>query len=282
MQILRLFILSCTHFTLSLDKIGGSSARKMQILRLFILSCTRFALSLQRKNIYFTHMKVNKWLISALCALLLFGSCNMNNTTKGGLIGAGSGAVLGGIIGKVAGNTAVGAAIGTAVGAGAGVIIGKKMDKAKEAVANQVPQAQVEEVKDKNGLKSVKVTFDSGILFATNKADLSNDAKASLSKFAAVLKNNPDMDVNIYGHTDNTGTDAINDPLSLRRAQSVQGYLSTCGVNASQMKSVLGKGSKEPVASNDTKEGRAQNRRVEVYLYASEAMIEAAQKEAGA
>ena len=89
------------------------------------------------------------------------------------------------------------------------------------------------------------------------------------------------MDINIYGHTDNTGSDAINDPLSLRRAQSVQGYLSTCGVNASQMKSVLGKGSKEPVASNDTKEGRAQNRRVEVYLYASEAMIEAAQKEAG-
>ncbi len=227
-------------------------------------------------------MKARILSISALCALLVLSGCsNMSNTAKGGLIGAGSGALLGGIIGKVAGNTAVGAAIGTAVGTGAGVLIGKKMDNAKKAVAQQVPQAQVEEVQDKNGLKSVKVTFDSGILFATNKADLSASAKTSLAKFANVLKSNADMDINIYGHTDNTGSDAINDPLSLRRAQSVQGYLSTCGVNAGQMKSVLGKGSKEPVASNDTKEGRAQNRRVEVYLYASEAMIEAAQKEAG-
>lgn len=227
-------------------------------------------------------MKARILSIGTLCALLVFSGCsNMSNTAKGGLIGAGSGALLGGIIGKVAGNTAVGAAIGTAVGTGAGVLIGKKMDNAKKAVAQQVPQAQVEEVQDKNGLKSVKVTFDSGILFATNKADLSASAKTSLAKFANVLKNNADMDINIYGHTDNTGSDAINDPLSLRRAQSVQGYLSTCGVNASQMKSVLGKGSKEPVASNDTKDGRAQNRRVEVYLYASEAMIEAAQKEAG-
>ncbi len=206
----------------------------------------------------------------------------MNNTTKGGLIGAGGGALLGGIVGKIAGNTAVGAAVGTAVGAGAGILIGKKMDKAKAAVAAQVPDAQVEEVQDNNGLKSVKVTFDSGILFATGKADLSSDAKKALTKFAGVLKNNAEMDVNIYGHTDSTGSDAINDPLSLKRAQAVQGYLSTQGVNAAQMKEVLGKGSHEPIASNDTKEGKAMNRRVEVYLYASEAMIEEAQKEAAA
>ena len=228
-------------------------------------------------------MKANKILIGVLCAALVgFGSCSsMNNTTKGGLIGAGGGALLGGIIGKVAGNTAIGAAVGTAVGTGAGVFIGKKMDKAKQAVAQQVPEAQVEEVQDKNGLKSVKVTFDSGILFATNKSDLSASAKTSLTKFASVLKNNTDMDVNIYGHTDNTGTDAINDPLSLKRAQSVQSFLALQGVGSNQIKTVEGKGSKEPVVSNDTKEGRAQNRRVEVFLYASEAMIEAAQKEAG-
>lgn len=228
-------------------------------------------------------MKVNKLTIGMLCALMIFSGCsNMNNTAKGGIIGAGSGAVLGALIGKVAGNTAVGAAIGTAVGTGAGVLIGKKMDKAKEAVAQQVPNAQVEEVKDKNGLKSVKVTFDSGILFATNKSDLNESAKQSLQKFSGVLKNNTDMDIAIYGHTDNTGSDAINDPLSLRRAQSVESYLSTCGVNSNQIKSVEGKGSHMPVASNSSKEGRAQNRRVEVYLYASEAMIEAAQKEANA
>ena len=227
-------------------------------------------------------MKTNKFSILALCALLILGGCkNMNNTTKGGLLGAGGGALIGGLIGHAAGNTAIGAVIGTAVGAGAGVLIGKKMDKAKAAVAQQVPEAKVETVQDDNGLKSVKVTFDSGILFATNKADLSDAAKTSLTKFSNVLKKNADMDVNIYGHTDNTGSDAINDPLSLRRAESVEGFLSTCGVNSSQMKTVQGKGSKEPVASNDTKDGRALNRRVEVYLYASEAMIEAAQKESG-
>lgn len=226
-------------------------------------------------------MKATKFFIALMCALVVFSGCKtMNNTTKGGLIGAGGGALIGALIGNAAGNTAVGAAIGTAVGTGAGVLIGKKMDKAKQAVAQQVPEAQVEEVQDKNGLKSVKVTFDSGILFDTNKADLSTAAKNSLQKFAGVLKNNSDMDLAIYGHTDSTGTDAINDPLSLRRAQSVEGYLSTCGVNATQFKSVEGKGSHMPVASNATKEGRAQNRRVEVYLYASEAMIEAAQKEA--
>jgi len=226
-------------------------------------------------------MKANKFSICALCALLLLGSCsNMSNTAKGGLIGAGSGALIGGLIGRFAGNTVVGAAVGTAVGTGAGVLIGKKMDKVK-AEAAKVQNAQVEEVKDKNGLKAVKVTFDSGILFATNKADLSSTAKTSLAKFAEVLKKNTDMDIAIYGHTDSTGTDAINDPLSLRRAQSVEGYLSSCGVTSSQFKDVLGKGSKEPVASNATSVGRTKNRRVEVYLYASEEMIQSAQKEAG-
>ena len=226
-------------------------------------------------------MKGNKFLVALMCSLVVLAGCNsLNNTAKGGIIGGAGGAVLGGIIGKVAGNTAVGAAIGTAVGAGAGVLIGKKMDKARQAVAQQVPQAQVEEVKDSNGLKAVKVTFDSGILFATNKADLSSSAKTSLVKFAEVLKQNTDMDLAIYGHTDNTGTDAINDPLSLRRAESVSGYLSTCGVSSNQFKTIEGKGSKLPVATNETVEGRAQNRRVEVYLYASEQMIKQAEAEA--
>ena len=111
-------------------------------------------------------MKGNKFLVALMCSLVVLAGCNsLNNTAKGGIIGGAGGAVLGGIIGKVAGNTAVGAAIGTAVGAGAGVLIGKKMDKARQAVAQQVPQAQVEEVKDTNGLKAVKVTLDSGILF---------------------------------------------------------------------------------------------------------------------
>lgn len=212
-------------------------------------------------------------------AIVVAGCSSMSNTAKGGLIGAGGGAVLGGIVGDLAGNTLVGAAVGTAVGAGVGVIIGQKMDKAKAAVEAQVPEAEVEEVTDANGLEAVKVTFDSGILFATNKADLSSDAQKCLTRFSSVLINNSDMDVAIYGHTDSTGTDEINDPLSLRRAQSVENYLVQEGVDASQIQSVEGKGSREPVADNSTVEGRAMNRRVEVYLYASAEMIEAAQAE---
>lgn len=220
-------------------------------------------------------MQTTKFLTTVLCAGLVLSGCNMNNKAKGGLIGAGGGALLGGIIGNIAGNTAVGAVIGGAVGAGAGVLIGNKMDKAK-AEAEKVQNAQVESVTDKNGLKAVKVTFDSGILFALNKSDLNASAKTSLTQFSQVLKNNPTMDIAIYGHTDNTGTDAINNPLSLKRAQSVVNYLSQAGVSYSQFKEVKGLGSTQPIASNDTKEGRDQNRRVEIFMYASEAMIEAA------
>lgn len=218
-------------------------------------------------------MRTFKVAILTLCAGIVM-SCS--NTAKGTAIGAGAGAVLGAVVGKLAGNTAVGAAVGGAVGAGAGALIGKKMDKAKKE-AEAVQNAQVESVTDANGLQAVKVTFDSGILFATNKSDLNAASKASLTQFAGVLKNNADCDVAIYGHTDNTGSDAINNPLSVKRAQSVQSFLLGQGVNAAQIKSVEGQGSTNPVADNSTAEGRKQNRRVEVYMYASQAMIKAAE-----
>ena len=211
-----------------------------------------------------------------LCVGLLF-ACN--NTQKGAGIGAGAGAVIGGVIGALAGNTAVGAAVGGAVGAGAGAIIGNRMDKAKKA-AQQVQNAQVQSVQDANGLDAVKVTFDSGILFATGKADLSQSAKNSLAQFAKVLNETKDCDVAIFGHTDSTGSDAINQPLSVSRANSVNNYLKSCGVSAAQIKSVEGLGSSNPVADNSTAEGRKQNRRVEVYMYASEKMIKDAQAQA--
>jgi len=217
--------------------------------------------------------------IKILSLLLCVGMiCACNNTQKGAGIGAAGGAVLGAVIGHIAGNTAIGAAVGGAVGAGAGAIIGKKMDKAK-AEAEAVKNAQVEEIKDANGLDAVKVTFDSGILFKTNKADLSAKAKNSLAQFAQVLNNNKDMDIAIIGHTDNTGTDAINQPLSVSRANSVNNYLKSCGVSAAQIKSVEGQGSTNPVADNSTAEGRKQNRRVEVYMYASQKMIQEAQQQ---
>ena len=223
-------------------------------------------------------MKGLKTLIVAICSAVVFVGCGTNQGT-GALIGAGGGAALGAIVGALAGNTAIGAAVGGAVGAGAGAIIGKKMDKAK-AEAEQVKNAQVETVKDNNGLEAVKVTFDSGILFATGKADLSSTAKNSLVQFAKVLNNNKDCDIAIIGHTDNTGSDAINQPLSVSRANSVDNYLKSCGVSAAQIKSVEGMGSSSPVADNSTATGRQQNRRVEVYMYASQKMIQDAQAQA--
>ena len=209
-----------------------------------------------------------------LCVGLLF-ACN--NTQKGAAIGAGGGAVIGGIIGHIAGNTAIGAAIGGAVGAGAGAIIGNRMDKAK-AKAAQVQGAKVETVKDTNGLDAVKVSFDSGILFATDKSDLSASAQTSITEIAKVLKENSDMDIAIIGHTDSTGRDAYNNTLSVNRAKSVQSSLKNQGVN--NIKRVEGQGSKNPVADNATEEGRKLNRRVEVYMYASKQMIDNANAQA--
>ena len=213
-----------------------------------------------------------------MCFVLMFDSC-ATKQGSGALLGAGGGAVIGGIIGAIAGHgkgAAVGAAIGGAVGAGAGAIIGKHMDKVAAETAAQVKNAKVEQVTDANGLKAVKVTFDSGILFATNKAELNQSSKNELAKFSTILKKNADCYVDIYGHTDSTGNDGINIPLSNQRAQSVVAYLENCGVSASQFKNVVGKGSSDPVASNDTKSGRQLNRRVEVYMYASQAMVDAA------
>ena len=235
-------------------------------------------------------MRSLKTICVALCAALVLVGCNMNNTAKGTAIGAGGGAALGAI---------VGAAVGTAVGAGAGAIIGHKMDKAKKE-AEAIQNAQVEEVKDANGLDAVKVTFASGILFATGKNDLSNEAKSSLQQLAGVLKGNSDCDVAIQGYTDNQGwknstaeqSAQKNQALSLDRATAVSSYLLALSVPATavssyllalsvpatQIKSVEGFGESNPVASNATKDGQAQNRRVEVYMYASQKMIQEAEQ----
>jgi len=208
-----------------------------------------------------------------------------SNLAKGTAIGAGGGAVLGAVVGKIAGNTAVGAAIGTAVGAGAGALIGAKMDKAKKQ-AEAVQNAQVESVTDANGLQAVKVTFDSGILFTTGSSTLSSTAKTSLTQFSTVLKSNADCDVAVQGYTDNAGwknstpeqSVQKNLNLSQQRAQAVTNYLLSLGVPSTQIRSTMGYGEADPVADNSTAAGKAQNRRVEVYMYASQAMINAAEQ----
>ena len=221
-----------------------------------------------------------KALSLSLCAALLFSSCgSWKNTGIGSALGTAAGAAIGLGIGHLTGNKTVGTAVGAAVGATAGALIGRKMDKAAEA-AKQVEGAQVQEITDVNGLPAVKVTFDSGILFGFNSATLSEEAKISLTKFAEVLKSTPDADVAILGHTDNIGTEKANQSVSEKRAKAVANFLKEQSVTDAQIKDVLGMNFSQPIASNDTEEGRAQNRRVEVYMYASQAMIDAAEAEA--
>ena len=222
---------------------------------------------------------MKKVVLSFLCVAMVFSSCaNMNKTGKGTLIGSGAGAIIGAGIGAALGDkkgAAIGTAIGTAVGAGAGAIIGKKMDKKAEELA-ALENAQVEQVTDQNGLQAIKVTFNSGILFDTNKSDLKQASKNELSQLAQKMADMTDTDITIYGHTDNTGSDAVNEKLSNARAQSVANYLKNCGIASSRM-TTEGKSYSMPVADNSTKEGRAQNRRVEIYISANEKMIEKAE-----
>lgn len=226
------------------------------------------------------HFKIFALLVGVCVVLSSCGGANtwnnMSNTGKGAIVGTGGGAALGAIIGAIAGNAAVGTAIGGAVGAGTGAIIGHRMDTVRKQAQQQLKDAQVEEVQDANGLSAVKVTFNSGILFDTNKSDLRSESRMELSKLADIMRQNADVSIDIQGYTDSTGNDAINNPLSLSRAQSVMNYLMQCGVQGAQFKKVTGYGSTNPVADNATAEGRQKNRRVEVYLYASQKMIDAA------
>jgi outer membrane protein OmpA-like peptidoglycan-associated protein len=222
----------------------------------------------------------NKAIALILCSGLLLSSCSTTkNSTKGGFIGGAGGALIGAGIGALAGKgkgAAIGAAIGGTVGAGAGVLIGKKMDKQK-AELEKIEGAQVESVTDANNLQAIKVTFESGILFATGKSDLSESSKAALSKFATSLKETPETDVSIYGHTDNTGTREVNEKLSKSRAVAVANYLNSNGIIPDRI-TTQGKAFDEPVADNSTADGRAKNRRVEIYITANQQMINQAEQ----
>lgn len=215
-------------------------------------------------------------LIFATAIAILFSGCQASNTVKGTGIGAGAGAALGAGLGAIIGGgkgAAWGAGIGAAVGAGTGAVIGNKMDKQK-AELERIKNAQVESINDGQALK---VTFESGILFATNSSTLNAASKVSLNQFAQSLINNPDTDIQIQGYTDSTGNDNINIPLSENRAKAVYSFLMGDGVNIARM-TFYGLGASNPVASNATPEGRAQNRRVEVYILPNAKMINDAQQ----
>ena len=218
-------------------------------------------------------MKKQSLVAAFLAGSFALSSCGLDNAVKGAGIGAVGGAAIGAGIGRVLGNTALGTAIGGVLGGTAGTLIGRKMDKQKKELEASVKDAKIESVNDG---QAIRVTFDSGILFATSSASLSAASQATLQKFAANLKENSDTDLLIVGHTDNTGSDRINNPLSYNRAASVRTFLLSQGVAETRMK-VEGKGSTEPVADNSTVAGRRDNRRVEVYSLPSKDMVKAAE-----
>ena len=199
-----------------------------------------------------------------------------DKTTKGAVIGAAGGAVIGGIIGNKGNNTVIGAIIGAAAGGAVGAVIGSKMDKqAKKMEEDLGNTATVERVGE-----GIKVTFNSQLLFDFGKSSLMESNKQTLENFAETLKQNPDTDLLIVGHTDNVGSNAFNQSLSENRAAAVSNHLSTFGVSSSRLK-IQGMGETQPLVSNTTEAERAQNRRVEIAIIANEAMKADAKKEAG-
>lgn len=224
-------------------------------------------------------LKITGASLLAACMLLSSGCNSMTNTGKGAIIGGGGGAAVGAGLGAIIGGgkgAGIGSAIGAAVGAGAGALIGKKMDNQQKQLEATLPDAQVEQTTDQNGLQAIKVTFDGGILFPTGKYTLNTAAQNDLSRFAVSLKQNPLTDVQILGFTDNTGSYAVNEKLSNERADAVLTYLVNSGVSPTRL-TAKGIPMADYVASNETAAGRAQNRRVEIYITASPEMVKEAE-----
>ena len=217
-----------------------------------------------------------------LIAGSVFTSCeavkNTNNTQRGVGIGAASGAVIGGVLGNnlgKGGKGALGAVLGGVIGGVAGGVIGNKMDKQAREIDNAVPGADVVRVGE--GIKLV--LNENAVRFDTNKSTLTPNAKANLDKLVKVFTDYPDTNIIIYGYTDNTGAVAYNQTLSEQRAASVKAYLASRGLSAARFQTT-GMGIADPIATNDTPDGRSQNRRVEFAITANDKMVQDAQKEA--
>lgn len=191
---------------------------------------------------------------------------NSNKTQRGAGIGVAAGALVGGLIGGNIG----GALIGAAIGGAAGGIIGRQMDKQADKIEEAVPGAEVKRVGE-----GIQIIFDdkSGVNFAFDSADLTADAKKNLDAVAEIFIEFPDTELMIEGHTDSVGNDDYNMKLSKRRADSVVAYLKSKGVAGNRFK-VEAFGETRPRFENETKEGQAKNRRVEIGVAANQQMIE--------
>jgi outer membrane protein OmpA-like peptidoglycan-associated protein len=203
--------------------------------------------------------------------IILINGCGTSNAVKGGIIGGVGGGVVGGVIGDQLGDTVLGAIIGAAVGGTAGVLIGNYMDRQAEEMQNDIKGAKIERIGE-----GIKITFDSGILFKTDSYILEPQAKTNIDKLAVILNKYPDTNILVTGHTDLDGSEEYNQILSEKRAKSVSDYTKLQGINSSRL-SIFGLGETEPVASNETDEGKHLNRRVEIAIFANEELKDAAE-----
>ena len=204
-------------------------------------------------------------LVSAVASLTILSGCaNMSDTQRTTATGAGVGALGGAAVGAIAGGHAgKGAVIGAGVGALGSYIWSQHMEKQKREMEQATAGTGV--VVTQTPDNQLKLDIPSDISFQTNRADIQSNFAPILERFAEGLRNNQNAQVRVIGHTDSTGNDGINDPLSLARAESTRNYLTARGINGSRIQ-VQGMGSRQPIATNDTSEGRGRNRRVEIFV----------------
>lgn len=210
--------------------------------------------------------------VLAVIMIPYFLGCKASNTTKGGAIGAGVGGAVGAVIGNQSDNTAVGAIIGATVGGAAGALIGRHMDKQAEELRQDLSNATVERVGE-----GIKITFNSGLMFDHDSYQLKPETEQNLTELANTLQKYDDTNILIEGHTDNTGAEDYNLQLSDWRAEAVSRFINEKGVKNGRI-TIEGYGEGQPIASNETADGRQQNRRVEVAIYANKKMQRMAEK----
>jgi outer membrane protein OmpA-like peptidoglycan-associated protein len=211
-------------------------------------------------------MKKRILTLSAIGSLVLAGCSDMSQSQRSTAEGAGIGAAAGAVIGAVAGGgkgAAIGAAAGAATGALGGYLWNEHLEKQKQQMQKATAGTGVQVTQTADNRLKINVPSDAG--FGSGSAQLNAKLHTPLTELASSLQQNPTETVQIVGYTDSTGSAAVNNPLSQNRAQSVQSYLVSRGVQAQRI-TIQGMGSQNPVASNDTADGRAQNRRVEIFV----------------
>lgn len=219
--------------------------------------------------------RIKLFFIAVLATSMMFQGCkSLTGTQKGAAVGVAAGTAAGAIIGRASGNTAAGAVVGAAVGGTAGAIIGNQMDKQAEEIREELPDVNVERVGE-----GIIVEFTNDILFGFDSSVLTDQAMENLDKLVIILNKYPDTDIEILGHTDSSGSNEYNQALSERRAASVATYLANQAIAAERL-AIIGFGEEQPKYSNETAEGRTQNRRVEFAITANEKMRQEAEEQA--